>query len=64
MELYEFIKSRREKLNLSEEELASKIGITLSSYSDLENYPEDPYSQISLGQLLALLDILGVRFAE
>lgn len=65
----ERVKERRLGLGLTENEIASRLGISVSAYADLEDYEHEIFDQVSVAranQLCAILgldlcDLLGIR---
>jgi transcriptional regulator with XRE-family HTH domain len=54
----ERIQGARLKSGLSEQELAAKLGLTIQSYRDLEQYDDEFESAISIAQALTLSHLL------
>ena len=51
------LSSRRKHLNLSQTEVASRLGLSQNRLSELESRPET----LTVEQLLALLNVLGLE---
>lgn len=72
LSISKLIKVRRIELGISEITFAEILGISLDSYLDIERYPEEFFTQISLSNAktickyvnLKLLDIVEVKFPE
>ena len=54
----EFIRERRKALGLKPEEVASKVGLNVSSYYDLEQVETELQSVISLAEIARLESVL------
>ena len=57
MELQEIMKSRREKLSLSQRDLAEMAGVSLATIKDIERGKGNP----SLTTIQKILEILGLE---
>jgi len=55
------IREARRRAGLSDTEVARRLGVTVSSYCDLERYDDEAFAVISLGDLEALGRILSVQ---
>ena len=60
----EVINARRIELGLTEHEIAASVGISSAEYYDLEAYDDELFMTLSLSQAKAVLDRLGLRFAQ
>jgi transcriptional regulator with XRE-family HTH domain len=58
------IRGAREGLRLTPEEVASKIGLSAPWYYDLEAYPDEVFSTVSLAHLQVLGQTLGLEPAK
>lgn len=56
--MHELIRERRRELALNEETVASKLGISLAAYRDLESYPDEAVMALTVGELARLLSAL------
>jgi transcriptional regulator with XRE-family HTH domain len=54
------LRGARERLGLTPEEVASKVGLSAAWYYDLEAYPDEMFSTLSLAHLQALGRALGL----
>ena len=54
------IQAARQRAGLSHEVVASRVGLDLPSYYDLEAFDEEAFTVISLRQLCSLASVLGV----
>jgi len=54
------IAAARQRVGLSHEEMASRLGISVPSYWDLEAYNSEVFGCISLAQLETLAGLLGI----
>lgn len=55
-QLGHLLTARRKALGLTQQEVASRLGISQNRYSELENQP----AQLTVDRLLALLGVLGM----
>jgi transcriptional regulator with XRE-family HTH domain len=60
----ERMRSARERAGLTPEALATRIGITVPWYHDLEGDPEEASSTLSLAQLQTLASALGLPLRQ
>ncbi len=55
------MRAARERLGLTPEEVASKMGLSAPWYYDLEAYPDEVFSTVSLAHLQVLGQTLGLE---
>jgi transcriptional regulator with XRE-family HTH domain len=55
------IRQARERLGLSMAQVAERLGRSLAWYRDVESYPDELFSNVSLAHLQLLGDILGLE---
>ena len=55
------MREARERRGLTAEEVASQVGLSAPWYHDLEAYPDEVFSTVSLAQLQALGRTLGLE---
>jgi hypothetical protein len=58
------MRGARERLGLTPEEVASKMGLSASWYYDLEAYPDEVFATVSLAHLQVLGQTLGLEPAK
>ena len=54
------IKEARERVGLSESEIAARLGMTASEYWDIELHDDEAFNVFAIAELAQLADILGV----
>lgn len=63
-EINEKIERRRKDLGLSQDYAATKIGVTVMSYFDLEAYSDEIFTVTELSKIKSLLQLLSLDFFE
>jgi transcriptional regulator with XRE-family HTH domain len=64
MRANKLLRQAREQVGLSEVEVASRAGLSIHEYSDLEQHADEFISAISLAKAKALSKVLGCRLED
>lgn len=60
----ELIKMKREKLALTEADVARQVGLSIFEYADIEQYEDELFTVTHLGEVRKLCDLLNIKICD
>ncbi len=60
----QLIREKREALGLSKAKISESCGLSIMEYHDLETYPDEAFTVLSLGSLLCVCERLNLEIGE